>query len=741
MADPIPLRSPTSPAVGPMFLPTERIADLIPGGEHLSRDVTFGLDCWDLAGHPSWRDKAGTATRLDFQRFAPRWQGAAKELALIQLNPSLAKIRAAGNPMAENWPEIQEPVAPVTAQGNLKMLSHALGIVDRNGIVRFDSDEWQRLSVLLVQPVDVSDKREGAVLSAATGRGRAQQLVALWQCTIITSRTGLLGEGAPFDGKELNSVFGHRLRLNSVRPHESVGHMLGYAAWIFDNIAEDIVEHVEWWAANCADEAPLSREELREAMLDLAGELAHKSGGRLPGSRNLNGGLTLAHGVLGRLLGAYDSDEAYLAGRWVMSQLGDSVTLSEDYSPCPVPITVLPARNGPALPWTRGLMPTNLELDLWQRRLVYAAMYYLAATVMLRDSQLAMLPLDPLVVEVRTLSDGTSYEQRTLKAFKTKNRHAPVPTTVTVNARVEQVIAVLQRLQRALGYETARHSQTGLPLLFDQRIATPLGKLPRDGNRDELYLDLSFVSVMRGGAAELYERGVIGRDLADAELNMRQVRITCAQAYAVREHGQALAAAFGQWDTAAVATGYVGDVYKLITPLEPEDALDIARQDRGRRLVRAARERENLTGRGLARLEETIEAHADRLSNPAPLTLARLATLGKANPNLEQGPLTLCIYQQEGARCGGKGKADFRLCLPGQCGNSVMSPADRARYELMRRQHLVLDAPVLRRAAAKMDEANPEIRKEFESHSDQDLQRIIADHVDDYVRAALEGRP
>jgi hypothetical protein len=68
-----------------------------------------------------------------------------------------------------------------------------------------------------------------------------------------------------------------------------------------------------------------------------------------------------------------------------------------------------------------------------------------------------------------------------------------------------------------------------------------------------------------------------------------------------------------------------------------------------------------------------------------------------------------------------------------------MSPVDRARYELMRRQHLALKSEVLRRAADKMDDANPDIRKEFENLSDEDLQRIIADHVDDYVRAALEG--
>jgi hypothetical protein len=585
----------------------------------------------------------------------------------------------------------------------------------------------------------VSDKRAGAVLSPLTGRGRAQQLVALWQAAVIAGRTGILGTAPPFDGKELNSIFTKTGRQNRVRPHENVGHMLGYSAWVFDHIAEDIVSHVEWWAQNTVPHPPLSPEELRESMLDLASEIATRTGGVLPGSRNVNGGLGLAHGSLARLLGIYDSDVAFMAGRWVLSQLGDSVTLSEDCTPCPLPITTVAARDGSTGAWIPRLLPSKSELDIWQRRLVYAAMYYLAGTLMLRDSQLAALPDDPLTIEERNLPDGTSYQHRQLRAYKTKNRHSPVPTTVTVNARVERIIKLMQRLRAALGYTPVRHSQTGLPVLFDQRLATPLGKTARVDAREGLYLDLNFVGVMRAGANELYQRGVIARNLDDVDLSMRQVRITCAQAYAVREHGQALAAAFGQWDTAAVAAGYVGTVYKLITPLEPEDTIGVSREDKGRRLARTAKDRAEMRGKGLARLDDTVNSNEQRLSNPAPLTPARLASLGKANPNIEQGPLTLCIYHPEGARCGGKGKADFRLCLPGECGNSVMSPVDRARYELMRRQHLSLQTAVLRRAADKMDAANPDIRKEFEGRSDEDLQQMIADHMDSYIKAALEG--
>jgi hypothetical protein len=283
-------------------------------------------------------------------------------------------------------------------------------------------------------------------------------------------------------------------------------------------------------------------------------------------------------------------------------------------------------------------------------------------------------------------------------------------------------------------------SQKTRLILVDDALATPFGKPSRIDAREGLYLDLDFLKIIQNGATELHQRGVIRGNLDDVPLSMRQVRITSAQAYAVREHGQALAAAFGQWDTAAVAKGYVGDVYKLITPIDPEETLELTQQDRGRRLVHAAAERATLEGNGLARLDEALERNQDALSNPQPMTPSRLKSMGKSNPNLEQGPLTLCLYQSDGALCGGKGQPDFRLCLPGQCRNSVMSAADRARHELMRRQHLALKSDVLRRAADKMHDANPQITKEFADTDDETLQAIIADHIDGYIKAALEDR-
>ena len=68
-----------------------------------------------------------------------------------------------------------------------------------------------------------------------------------------------------------------------------------------------------------------------------------------------------------------------------------------------------------------------------------------------------------------------------------------------------------------------------------------------------------------------------------------------------------------------------------------------------------------------------------------------------------------------------------------------MTRADPARYELMRRQQLAIGSESSQRAAAKMDEGNPRIRDEFQDFSDEDVYDIVIEHVNAYVREALDG--
>lgn len=488
---------------------------------------------------------------------------------------------------------------------------------------------------------------------------------------------------------------------------------------------------------HAAPEPPGSQRANYDAMLDLLCRIAEDHDGILPGVRNLNGGLTLAHGALGRLIGENDADEAYLAGRWAMRQLGNEVTLSEDLSPCPVELTTIATPTGPRT-WTRRLLPVRLELDLWHRYVIYACMYYLSATLMLRDQQLSCLPLNGLTTEPLERPDGTTVNQHVLNAYRTKNRHSPVPTTVVVSARVARLLTLLHRLQQALDYQPVL-APTGLPILFDQRLAVPFGKEPRSDARDGLYLDLSFDKLLRNAAALLFDRGVIAKNLNDLKVNARQVRITCGQAYASREHGAALAAAYGQWDTRQVAAGYVGDIYKrLITPVDPEDVEDEVLMNKGEAFVAARNQRTSLTGRGLPRLDEAIERSAPKLANPAPLTPARKRAIGKANRNLYQGTLTLCFWQLEGAMCGGLAGPDFAKCVPGLCRNSVMTPGNRARYELRRRQYLNPDTPTGRRGAERLDSLNPDIRIEFVDKTDDELQDLVRQQYEEWVAATLK---
>jgi hypothetical protein len=737
MADVLPFRSPVEDEPPPLFTPDTHLRHLVHGGEYLTKHPVFGDDDWDMAGHPAWRDKAGRQTRIKFSAIPPRWRLAAKELALLQMSPHLAPLVRPDNAVAQAWPQLQEPIGPSTAQTNIKGLAAAIRAVS---MVDFNSPEaWQQAEALLPQPASVSDKSAGVTLSANTVRHRAQQLAALWQTTQIGERQYLLGTHRPWGGQTVSGVFAKTTHTNAVRPHERVGDVLGYVAWFFDNIAENIVDHVEWWSSNIADDVPLSIDAATEDMLDLFRRIAAENGNELPARRQRNGQVSLAAASLGRLVGIFDATEADTRARSALKRMHPKPALRDGLTPCPVPIAMVTDSQGMEVAWSASLLPAKDELDIWQRRLVYYAMYYLSATIMLRDSQLATLPVDCLQSEEVTKPSGVRYLRHTVSAFKTKNRHAPVPTTVVVNGRIARIIQLLHRLQQALGYEAGRSSRTGLPCLFDHQLALPIGKRAHSRSRDGMYLDQQFLKHMRDGAHELYERGVVKRDLADVSLSMRQVRITCAQAYAVREHGQALAAAYGQWDTAAVARGYIGDVYRLITPLEPDETQELARQDIGRRLVDAAMERGDPTGKGLKRLNDAVQRNRGPLSNPQALTPARLKSLGKANPNIEQGPLTLCVFQVEGALCGGKGKPDFRLCLPGQCRNSVMTMSDRARYELMRRQHLQLSSPVLRRAADRMHDANPAIAEEFAALDDDAVAQIVKDHVDEYIRRALEG--
>ncbi|BCJ42313.1 hypothetical protein GCM10010168_86880 [Actinoplanes ianthinogenes] len=709
---------------------------LIPLGYDIDRPVYFMHDRWDTAGHPSWTSKHGSQTALDFSGVPVHWRTAAKEWILLQLDPDLAPRWSPQDPIAVSWPTIQEPTKLVTAQGNLKQLRLVLAVLDAHHIITPTSEDWARVRVLMQQPQNRAEKLSGAQLAAGTLRGRAQQMQSLWSIRSIVGRPNLLGS-EPFDGEETTSLFGsgHRPKRNLRRPHEDVGRCLGFVAWAFDHIADDILAHSRWWAEHTVapEDGPTTQQEGYDAMFDVAREV-HSRVGKLPGRRNSTGGLTLAHIALGLLCGAPDADEAFLWGRYAMRRFRDEDLDEGGGNPCNLPVTEFLQRGGTGnSAWTHRLLPVRDELRFWQSALVYYAMYYLAATCGLRDKDLACLTPGCVKRETKTRPNGETYEVVTMRGYKTKNRMAPQRTTWKVNHRIARIIEVIEELHRIHGITPATSTITGEPLLFDAQLITASARTVRD----TIHLDLSFMDWLIKGAKRLHHRGVSPADLADVtRVNISQIRITAIQAYASRDLGNALAAQFGQWNHQSVAMGYHADVYKIIHLADPLDALELQHEHIGRVMRRAAQNPDALRGKGVTRMRQAVERQGPALSNPAPLSSARLKVVGKRNPNIAVGPYTICVHAAEGALCGGEGAADFRLCRPFECRNSAMTPGQRARVELRRRLELRMH-PALHRSARKIGEAMPEIVAEFAEVSDDELARIIATELDEYVAEAL----
>ncbi|HLT70662.1 MAG TPA: hypothetical protein VKZ72_10880 [Acidimicrobiales bacterium] len=659
---------------------------------------------------------------------------------MLCLDPALALEWAPENPAAETWPEGQEPIKITTGQSNLKQLRLALVLMDRYDLIEPDDDDWARATMLMRRLIDRADKRDHAELAAGTLRGRLQQLRSLWSVRTIIDRPTMLGT-EPLGTEESTEVFGAgaRPKRNMRRPHQDVGRCLGMVAWMFDNIADDVLAHLRWWSESTAsaDDAPASRDEGYQAMVDLLDEVASTLG-VLPAVVNNSGNPTLAHTALASLLGLHDADEAFLWGRYAMRRFRDVPLEVEGGNPCPLPTRALPLADGSGeVTWTPRLLNTNDELQWWSSTLVYCGMFYVAAVCGMRDLDLDCLPLGCANTITKTRPTGETYEVTKVRGYKQKNRQAPIPTTWTVSERVSRVLNVIGELHQIHGITPSINSHTGERRLFDPQLITASNR----SGRDSIHLDLGYMNWLTEAARRLHQRGLTRDSLEDVtKLNVAQIRITALQAYASRPLGNVLAAEFGQWSTQSVGMGYYGDVTKIIHLADPRDADSMIHEDTGRTLARAAKNIGEFRGNGVDHLQDVIARHAGTLANDTPLSQARLKTLGKKNANLRTGPYTLCLYRPEMALCGGQGAADFRLCRPHECKNSAMSRAHRALVELRRRQELQM-APILRRNAEKIATAMPAVIEEFADITNNELAAIAAEDLDSYIREALNEDP
>ena len=187
--------------------------------------------------------------------------------------------------------------------------------------------------------------------------------------------------------------------------------------------------------------------------------------------------------------------------------------------------------------------------------------------------------------------------------------------------------------------------------------------------------------------------------------------------------------------------GYHSEIFKLIHLADPADAQEVKYEDTGRTLVHVAHHADRLGGNGVPAMIAIIDANREALTNPGPLSNSRLRSLGKKYHNVVSGPYTVCIFRPDHALCGGQGAADFRLCRPYECRNSVMTAGQRAKVEIRRRQEMAM-TPILARDAKKIATGMPEVVEEFAAATNEELVQLATEEMETYLRDALrEAEP
>lgn len=726
------------------------VRDLIPSGEHIDAAGDFFDDRWDLHGHPDWKAKAGGQTVIDFTVIPSRWRTLAKLWTLASIDPALMyDWLGADHPDADVWTSYKESIKTVTAQANVKALGLGLRRLTTAGTEQVDADGWSHITKLFTQPIDRGEAHTNKRISGTSSKLWADQLRSLHHFG------GLIGWADPFGSEpwgeqDLSGVFkvkqaGRKVQLNRVRPTDLVGQTLGIAAFVIDHLADDILAHARWWTtAHRAADPPANDHDGKAATADLIREIARANDGRIPALPAKVGGsdLRVASHSLAYLLGVDDGDIAFQWGRQGLrdAQRTDGTTHTPDLhaTPCPLPLRLLPHHEtGEPTPWTPRLLWHRHELKWWWSALLYSCAFYLNATLGLRDGDRDLLSPGCVKPKTVTANSGIPVTIHELHAYKQKQRMAPVPTTFVVGTRVQRAVHLVEQMHTILDITPKPLETVGGLQLFDYQLN--IGSVR--GGRDAIHLDAGYMRWFKGIADRLHASGIVATDgsTLPPQLGEKAVRITTLQAYASRPLGQALAAAFGKWDgSTPVMSGYVGDVMNEIVLPDVEDTTTHAHTAIGLTLRRAADQldTDDLTGAGIPRLREALNRHPD-LANPEPLTRKRAERIGARAQNVETGPYTLCVFQPDGALCGGSGSANFRLCRPGECRNSVMTRADRARLELRRRGDAQRN-PVHQRNAAKIAEGLPGLQAEFAGTNDDELVRIIVEDTDGFITDYLD---
>lgn len=732
----VPLRhaDSSSPELAIDLRGTTDVRDLIPGAEWVVADIAFDDDRWNLEGHPDWKDSAGKNTKINFLLIPPRWREFSKYWTLASLSPLWVQEWADPED-AYMWESYKEAIKVATAQGNVKLLGHGLARLEANNIYSVGTDEWDTVTATFLKPLTREEGRTTKRIAGSTAKGRADQLRSIDVFGVVAGWDRPFGS-VPWGDADLKSVFGTKkadgkAAENAVQATEYVGHALGMAAFVLDNLADNIVEHVEWWVTTHQQNrqaCPSTRGEGQQQAAALLVQLANEHDGRVPGSSTRD---SIAQVALAYTLGLEDKTEAFQWFRQGARDASKVIDLVPDphVSPCPVPIKGLADQSGGLVPWCDRLLWDRSELHWWVSLAVYSSALYLAATLGLRDNDRDLLA--PNCVKARTvLHDGVPVELSDLHAHLEKNRQHVVPTTFPAGGRVQRAVDVVERLY---GLLVADGSTTpiGRKRLFDFQLN--IGSVR--GGRQGIHLDGPWVSTWIVQAAKRLTRaGVIDNDLnyLPDRMSDKQIRITTLQAYASRPLGMILAAAIGKWTGgAAVMGGYVGTILSDIVLPDPDDVEEIEAVASAAALANAARRDAEgdypEDAPGTARRREDLRRYPD-IANEEPLNKRQATAMGRRALHVEVGPLTTCFFRSEGALCGGQGRADFRRCQPGSCRNSSQARWHRAKYEWLRRRSAERNNG-LTRGAAKIEMDSPSLAAEFADVDDDELTRIIIDEV------------
>lgn len=731
--------------------------------DDIDHTIPYQSDIWDLAGHPAWKGKVGAQTAINFTEVEAYWRPLVKLWALCSLDPEGVAEQLDLDPLAV-MSVFREAAKPVTVQGNVKAAKNVLGRLAAAGLYEIAWDDWDRATAAIRSPHSRAAGVASKTLTTRTAIQWSNQIVALDRFGAVAGWEDPFGS-PPWQNQLVSHVFkatgSEKQQLNAVRPTEAVGAVLGVAAFVIDELADDILTHLEWWRSRLAGASPpAGAESAREALCELYITIAEANGGKVPGVVR-NGQLAVAHQAMCDLVGGVThlapapasgrppGDKATPLSKFAVKRaeaaLGYRLVPDTSVTPCPLTLRTFPSvtEPGTVVPWASRLLWERAELRWWVSALLYAVAYYLQATVGLRDLDRDLLAVGCVKRKVINV-EGEAVPVWELHAWKQKQLAVPTKTTFAVAERVARAVEMVERLHTLLDVEAPEID--GLPERGHRRLfASDLNVGSARGGREAIHLDLGYMRWFRAMAERLHAAGVVPQDLSDVpDVTSQEVRITAMQAYADRTLGQALSASYGKWTTSRVMRGYIGDVAERLVFVADADAEGVSVEARAQHLVELAANEATLSGNGVSKLATALESHRDvfadlDLANPEPLTKAQLRQIGKTERNLEVGPYTHCFFDPAHALCGGRGSADFRLCRPGACHNSVMTRGQRAAVEL-RRRALGRLHPSLARDRAKIDEDLDADLADLGGLDDAELRAIIDDEVDRYLTRAV-GAP